>query len=151
MKIQDALKKPGNKGFTLMEVLIVIVIIAVLAGLAVPIYTATVEKSRRAEALATLGAIRQSEMRYFSQFSSYTDGTSGGTLTTGPLDFTFTAAALGTGGQRVHFTYTIGGIVGSPSVVFVATATRDTNVEGAGAGTVTLNQLGASTGTGNFA
>ena len=148
MKIHNALTKPGNKGFTLMEVLIVIIIIAVLAGLAVPMYRVTVEKSRKAEALGVLSAIRQAEVRYRSQYPSYTNSTGGTTDATRSLDFDFSAAAMAVGGQRVHFTYAV---TAAAADTFTATATRDTTVEGAGAGTVTINQLGDVGGTGNFA
>jgi len=65
--------KRNTKGFTLMEVLIVVIVLAVLAGLAVPMYSSSVEKSRKAEALATLAALRQSEIRFFAQNNTYTN------------------------------------------------------------------------------
>ena len=46
--------KKNNKGFTLAELLIVVAIIAVLVAIAIPIFTAQLEKSREATDLANL-------------------------------------------------------------------------------------------------
>lgn len=140
MKMQNALNKPGNKGFTLIEVLIVIVIIAVLAGLAVPLYQRSVEKSRKAEALEVLSAMRQSEMRYFVQKGVYTTDTAA-------LDYDFSNTALIAGGQRLHFTYNISVGAGSSLVV---RAVRNTVEGGSTSNTVTLDQTGKVDGTGIF-
>ena len=46
--------KKNNKGFTLAELLIVVAIIAVLVAIAIPIFTAQLEKSREATDLANV-------------------------------------------------------------------------------------------------
>ena len=51
-------------GFTLLELLMVVVIIAILASIALPQYIRAAEKARATEALTALGAIRQAEFRY---------------------------------------------------------------------------------------
>ncbi len=48
------MKKNNKKGFTLAELLIVVAIIAVLVAIAIPIFTAQLEKSREATDLANL-------------------------------------------------------------------------------------------------
>lgn len=60
-------------GFTLLELLIVIIILGVLAALALPQYIRTVEKSRASEAYIHLGTIRLAEMNYYAQHREYTD------------------------------------------------------------------------------
>ena len=40
------MKKNNNKGFTLMEMLIVVAIIAVLVAIAIPVFTNQLEKAR---------------------------------------------------------------------------------------------------------
>jgi type IV pilus assembly protein PilA len=50
------LKKRGYKGFTLMEMLIVVAIIAVLVAIAIPVFTSQLEKSRDAVTTANLRA-----------------------------------------------------------------------------------------------
>ena len=42
------MKKNNNKGFTLMEMLIVVAIIAVLVAIAIPVFTNQLEKAREA-------------------------------------------------------------------------------------------------------
>ncbi|MFC1667273.1 prepilin-type N-terminal cleavage/methylation domain-containing protein [Candidatus Omnitrophota bacterium] len=54
-----------KKGFTLLEVLIVVIIIGVLAAIALPQYVNTIEKARSAEATGHIGALRSSMDRYW--------------------------------------------------------------------------------------
>ena len=54
-------------GFTLLELLMVVIIIGILAAAAIPTYSRTVEKSRSAEAMNYLGALRGSELRFAAQ------------------------------------------------------------------------------------
>ncbi|MDO4808058.1 MAG: prepilin-type N-terminal cleavage/methylation domain-containing protein [Coriobacteriales bacterium] len=51
---KEELKKRGAKGFTLMEMLIVVAIIAVLIAIAIPIFTSQLEKSREATDMANV-------------------------------------------------------------------------------------------------
>jgi type IV pilus assembly protein PilE len=59
-------------GFTLMEVMIVVVIIGILASIAWPRYIIVAEKSRTAEAKNILGQIRATELGYYLEYDSYT-------------------------------------------------------------------------------
>lgn len=51
---KEELKKRGNKGFTLMEMLIVVAIIAVLIAIAIPVFTSQLENSREATDAANI-------------------------------------------------------------------------------------------------
>ncbi|MBF0384670.1 MAG: prepilin-type N-terminal cleavage/methylation domain-containing protein [Candidatus Omnitrophica bacterium] len=64
--------KSRKSGFTLLEIIIVIIIVGVLASLALPRFFSTVEFSRSTEALTAMTAIRQSlERCYNTNNASY--------------------------------------------------------------------------------
>jgi type IV pilus assembly protein PilE len=63
-------------GFTLIEVLIVVVIVAILAAVAIPSYQESVRKTRRADAKEALTRIAALQERYFftnNRYGSATD------------------------------------------------------------------------------
>ena len=60
----------GRKGFTLTELIVVIVIIGVLAAIAVPAMTANIDRAKRSEAIAAMGALRTAQKLYYSEHSS---------------------------------------------------------------------------------
>ena len=54
---KEELQERGYKGFTLMEMLIVVAIIAVLVAIAIPVFTSQLEKSREATDEANIRSI----------------------------------------------------------------------------------------------
>jgi len=62
-----------RRGFTLIELIITIIIMAILASIAVPRFGRVVERSRMAEAVNMLGSLRRSLLRYAVEYRAYTD------------------------------------------------------------------------------
>jgi len=62
----------NRQGFTLLELLMVVIIIGILASMALPQYINMAERSKAAEALTNLDAIRSSELRYKAEKDVYT-------------------------------------------------------------------------------
>ena len=56
----------NEKGFTLVELMITIVIVGILAAVAVPIYTANIKKAKMSECDAALGTIRTALRVYYA-------------------------------------------------------------------------------------
>lgn len=59
----------GVRGFTLLELLVVLVVVGILAAMALPKYSATLERSRQAEANSILGAMRGAQLRWAAEHS----------------------------------------------------------------------------------
>ena len=57
-------------GFTLLELLMVVIVIAILVAIAIPQYLKAVEKARAADAINYLGALRSAQSRYHAQNAS---------------------------------------------------------------------------------
>jgi len=79
-----------SKGFTLIELMIVVAIIAILAAIAIPNYLRYAMKSKTAEATTNLGAIRTGETAYYAENDKYKtcDATpTGGGLSVTPVEW----------------------------------------------------------------
>jgi type IV pilus assembly protein PilE len=115
-----------QQGFTLVELVVAMVIIATLAAIAIPSYSSYVLKSHRTEAKGALLDLMASEERYYSTNNQYT---------TNPQALGYPAAsapfAIGTGGYYVVNQISLGAVVapsgtsvGSPATVtIIANAT----------------------------
>lgn len=118
----------SSKGFSLIELMIVVAIIAILAAIAIPSFLRFQMKSKTSEATANLGAIRTCEESYKAENDTYFD--QGPAPAAGGLDsqtHVWTVADLATfedigfapdGPTRYQYAVT-----GSGLTVFVATAT----------------------------
>jgi type IV pilus assembly protein PilA len=62
-----------SKGFTLVELMIVVVIIGVIAALAIPRFMNTSTKTKQSEAQGILKQIYTMELTHFEQYNAYTD------------------------------------------------------------------------------
>lgn len=60
-----------TRGFTLIEIMIALAIVAILAAVAIPSYQSQVRKSRRADAVSELSRIQQAQERFRGQATAY--------------------------------------------------------------------------------
>jgi type IV pilus assembly protein PilE len=65
------MRRHSAKGFTLIELMIVLVVVAILAAIAIPAYNAQVRKSRRSDATSMLGDIQLRQERYRAENPAY--------------------------------------------------------------------------------
>lgn len=91
----------STRGFTLIELMIVIAVIAVLASIALPAYTEQVRKSRRSDALSNISQVALQLEKWRASNPSYSGYTVPSSLST-----TFYTVALGNGATGSAYTIT---------------------------------------------
>lgn len=64
----------NKKGFTLVELIVVVIIVAILATVAIPMMSGNVDKAKKSEAMAALGSYRTAFRMYYAEFGSYPSG-----------------------------------------------------------------------------
>ena len=67
------MRNQRQRGFTLTELMVTVVIVGILASIAVPAYRAYVDRAKRSEGKAFLSEIQSRQERYFFDNNSYTD------------------------------------------------------------------------------
>jgi prepilin-type N-terminal cleavage/methylation domain-containing protein len=61
----------NQKGFTLVELMIVVIIVGILAAVAIPMYQGATERAKASEAVAALGTIRGAMRVYYAEHGTY--------------------------------------------------------------------------------
>ena len=105
-------KVKNQKGFSLIELLAVVIIIAVLAAIAVPIYMGYVKNARSTEAQTAIAAIRSA---YRVHYQSY------GTIQNYSIDDALEDAKLGRAASK-NWEFEV---VGNPPKKYIATSTAE--------------------------
>jgi type IV pilus assembly protein PilE len=91
----------SNSGFTLIEVMITVAIVAILAAIAVPSYNEYVQRARITEATSNLSDMRNKMEQYFQDNRTWTPGggttppCTAGTVAPLPTSQNFTFACVG--------------------------------------------------------
>jgi len=67
-----------QRGFTIIEVLIVLVILGILAAIAIPIYSNALEKSRRSALAQDMAVLHRAFLRYYADHSQFPSDQAGG-------------------------------------------------------------------------
>lgn len=99
-----------SKGFTLIELMIVVIIVSILVAVAYPSYRDSVLKSRRTEGQSALLICAAAQERYFTTKTSYGDGTAvtdcNTTSSNGYYTITVANPTAAVNGKLVDFTAT---------------------------------------------
>ena len=130
-----------SRGFSLIELMVVVLIVGILAGIAVPSYLSSIRQSRRTDAKAALLDLAAREERYFATNNgAYTStlsnlGYSSNIVGNGYYQVAVTSVTTGTTTQAAAFTLTATPAPGSPQLKDAPCTSftlTNTGVQGAG-------------------
>ena len=138
----------NKKGFTLLELLIVLTIIGVIAGLMFPVMAAQVERSRAQEAITALGTLKEGLVRYHQTVGAAANGGVGTYVGANFANIGYNPNN-NAAGQVPLFSYVIDAATLAQDV-FLITAQREPAAANGG-NTVTINQAGVVTRNGVYA
>lgn len=123
-----SINKPRHRGFTLIELMITVAIVAILASIALPSYREYVVRTRRADVQRLLLQYAQNFERYYTTNGKYvSSGTTCGITTANTDYYTITATC-------------------SSATTFMLTASPVSSSTQSGDGDQTLSNTGARTG-----
>ncbi len=133
-----------HKGFTLIEIMVVVAILGILVSIAYPSYQDSVMKSRRAQAKSVLLELAQFMERNYTTTGDYSKLSSGTAVTLPSLQGATSLAG--------HYTFSLGSPLSSSNFSIIATPTGVQLAKDLRCGTLTLNNVGIKSisGTGTI-
>ncbi|MCI0652876.1 MAG: type IV pilin protein [Methylococcaceae bacterium] len=138
-------RRDSKKGFSLIELLVVIVIVSILAGIGYPSYQNSIRRSRRALAQADLLAFANAMERRFSLVNTYQGAAAGGANTGIPDPAIFQSTSPTTGGDAY---YNLSIAQAPDPVHYTLQAVPIPSTSQASDGTLTLDEAGVRTWNG---
>ncbi len=135
MNSKNSFKAKTVRGFTLIELMIVVAIVALLAAIVYPSYQDQVRKARRGQAKADLTEILQDAERYYSVNNTYLGFNIPGGKANSPR----------TGTTFYNITITANPATTATSIGFTATPVAGGPQANDRCGTLTINQAGVKT------
>ena len=131
-------KLSSRRGFTIIELMIALVIVALLVAVAIPSYQSYVMKGYRSDAIKDVTAVLQAQERYYSDNYTYTTdlsdlGYANSTLSTSDNRYVISAAACGSTAltQCIQVTATAqGSQAGDGNLVVDTTGTQTRSLNG---------------------
>ena len=127
-----------QRGFTLIELMIVVAIIGILAAIALPQYSDYVTRSRRIDGQSTLLQVAQELERCYTQFSAYNNNSCS----------VVTASAVSQASPEGFYLVTAAGAALSASAFTLAATPQGAQASDTDCTTLTLTHLGVQGGTG---
>lgn len=93
------------RGFTLIELMIVVAVVAILAAIAFPSFREQVRKSRRSEAMAEVGRLQLAMERWRAERPTYANSPASATYPA-PVSNTYYTIAIAPGASATSYTVT---------------------------------------------
>ena len=132
-----------SRGFSLIELLVVLVILGILTGISVPLYSKQMVKSRRSDAQQVMLGIATKQSQYLFDARGYTQ-----TIGSGGLNYGASGWTCATNCTNQYYTISVSNMdnTATPPSYKITAAVDSTSSQGSD-GNLTLDSTGAKTGT----